>query len=257
MSQSSDCCPPGSHEAPVLLNDADAAPRGSLLTLGASTPCYYAAPSTETSRAGIVVYTDVWGFQSRIRTLCDSLAEHGNLHVLCVDCFRGQTNADHAHDFVSWIQSTPYDPLVANDTRLCLDYLESKHGVTNNVGTIGFCWGAWAIGKSSVAGIPWKVAVALHPSFKIERVAFQGDDVKLMQQISCPLLMLPAANDAEYTKPHSAELVGIVERGGKSILFRDMLHGWTTRGDMSNKNIERDVKEALRQTLEFLVQHLK
>lgn len=259
MSQSpSSCCPPGSHDAPTLSNDADASstPKGSLLTLGSSTPCYYAAPPSDNSQSGIVVYTDVWGFQSRIHSICDYLAEQGGLHVLCVDCFRGQTIADHPDDFVAWIQSTPYDPLVAEDTRVCLEYLQSKHGITA-IGTIGFCWGAWAIGKSSVAGIPWKVAVGLHPSFKIEKIGFHGDDVKLMQQIKCPLLLLPAANDAEYTKPHSDELVEIVGRGGKSIVFPDMVHGWTTRGDMSDKNIERDVKEALRQTLDFLVQKLK
>src|SRR6056300_1467911 len=145
MSVSNDCCPPGSHTAPTLGCDKDAKPKGSLITLGESTPCYYTA-STESSSSShsnrdIVVYTDVWGFQSRIHSLCDYLAMHGNFHVLCVDCFRGETKDDHP-DMVAWFQSVPYDPVVAKDTDLCLEYLKSQHGVTS-AAAIGFCWGAW------------------------------------------------------------------------------------------------------------------
>jgi dienelactone hydrolase len=223
---------------------------GILLTLGPThTPCYYTAPSSDT-RHGIVVYTDVWGFQSRIRQICDYLARHGNFHVTSPDCFRGETYADHRQDLAKWLSNTPYEPSVAQDTQACLEYLKSK-GV-HGVGTMGFCWGAWAIGKSSQAGIPWRAAVAMHPSFKVERVAFDGDDVQVMKQIACPLLMLAAGNDLDYTKPGSPEEQDILERGGKCVLFPDMVHGWMTRGDMKDANIDRDVKIALQETLGFL-----
>ncbi|KAL3937960.1 MAG: hypothetical protein SGARI_001930, partial [Bacillariaceae sp.] len=155
--------------------------KGNLLTLGPTkTPCYYTPPPTSTSRCGIIVYTDVWGFQSRILRICDFLAQHGNFHVISPDCFRGETYADHntQHERYEWLSQTPYEPCVAQDTQACLEYLKSKgvnniDGSGNFLGTIGFCWGAWAIGKSSRAGVmPWKAAVVLHPSFKVERAVF-------------------------------------------------------------------------------------
>ena len=144
--------------------------------------------------------------------------------------------ADHTDDFLQWLQTTPYHPIVAQDTDACIEYLKQKvnvnagmHPEALKLGTIGFCWGAWAIGKSSTAGIPWKVAVAPHPSFRIESAAFDGDEIGLMKQISWPLLLLPAENDSEYTKPGSPDLEEIVKRFGKSILFADMKHGWQMR----------------------------
>ena len=250
---SNDCCPPGSHAAPSLASDNDAKPNGSLITLGESTPCYYSAPK-ESSSKGIVAYTDVWGFQSRIHSLCDYLATNGNFHVLCVDCFRGETKDDHP-DMVAWFQSVPYDPNVAKDTDLCLEYLKTQHGVAS-VGAIGFCWGAWVIGKSSAANVPWKAAVAFHPSFRVEQVAFGGDPVQLMQGISCPLLLLPGSNDPDYTKPESAEFQALTKNGSKSIPFPDMIHGWMTRGDRSDPQIDRDVSEALGQALGFLTDNI-
>ena len=72
-SESESCCPTRSHQVPVLWNDPEAKPRGSLLELGPEkNPCYYvsaAATGTTTDNTtsngvGIVVYMDVWGFQS-------------------------------------------------------------------------------------------------------------------------------------------------------------------------------------------------
>lgn len=253
MSASNDCCPPGSHQAPALESDEDVKTRGSLITLGESTPCYYTS-GEESSTKAIVVYTDVWGFQSRIHSLCDYLAINGNFHVLCVDCFRGETKDDHA-DMIAWFKTVPYDPVVAQDTKLCLDYLTTKHGVTS-FGAIGFCWGAWVIGKSCEAGVPWNAALSFHPSFMIEKVAFGGDPIKLMQGISCPLMLLPGGNDPDWTMPESPEFQLLTKNGSKSVPFRDMVHGWMTRGDRSDPKIDRDISEALRHALDFLTNNL-
>ena len=260
MSAESACCPPGSHGAPPEFHFDEAnKPQGIRFELGKTkTPCYYIGPSTTTEEPvnlGIIVYTDVWGFKSRNHIICDYLAKNGNYHVLVMDCFRGETMGDHKHDFVEWLQKTPYDPYVAQDTAVCLDYLKDK-GVTK-FGALGFCWGAFAIGKSTLAGIPWEVAVSPHPPFKVEKVAFNGDDVALMQSIKCPLLLLPADNDLDYTKPDSPEFQVMKERGGKSILYKDMSHGWLTRGDMSDPLIKRDVESSLVHILEFYLLHLK
>lgn len=256
MSESSLCCPPRSHA--LDLNDksldADTAePKGISLTLGSDTPCYYIGP-TSPSELGLVVFVDIWGFQSRIKHLCDYIAENGNYHVICVDSFRGETKGDHSDNLLEWLQSVPYDPIVKKDTLLCIDYLRNDKGVVS-FGAIGFCWGAWAIGKSSEDKIPFKVGVGIHPSFKVENLIFDGDAVSLMTNISFPLLLLSAENDLDYTKPGSPEVEELFKRGGDCILFSDMKHGWTTRGDLSDNKIKRDVKKALEDTLSFLSRH--
>ena len=262
MSASNDCCPPGSHQAPALQGDSEAKSKGSLITLGESTPCYYTAggggdESSISSSKGIIAYTDVWGFQSRIHSLCDYLADNGNFHVLCVDCFRGETKDDHP-DMLAWFQSVPYNPVVAKDTELCQEYLRNKLNC-DSIGTIGFCWGAWAIGKAfqDGASVFYNAAVAFHPSFKVERFAFGGDDIKLMQGISSPLLLMPGSNDPDYTKPDSSEFQVLLKHESKSIEFPDVLHGWMTRGDRTDPKIERAITEALRQALDFLILNLK
>ncbi|CAJ1946366.1 unnamed protein product [Cylindrotheca closterium] len=261
MSASSDCCPPGSHQAPILQGDSEAQSKGSLITLGESTPCYYTpaggGDKEFASSKGIIAYTDVWGFQSRIHSLCDYLAVNGNFHVICVDCFRGETKDDHP-DMLAWFQSVPYDPVVAKDTEVCREYLINKLNC-DSIGAIGFCWGAWAIGKvfqQDGASI-YNAAVAFHPSFKVERLAFGGDDIKLMQGISSPLLLMPGSNDAEYTMPGSSEFQVLLKNGSKSIEFPEVLHGWMTRGDRTDTKIDRAITEALRQALDFLTHNLK
>ena len=40
--------------------------------------------------------------------------------------------------------------------------------------------------------------------------------------------------------------------------FPDMIHGWTTRGDMSaDPKVKRDVQKALEETVKFLDTHVK
>jgi dienelactone hydrolase len=243
-------------------------PKGTFLTVSdTETPCYYAAPSAAAAAAStsstitksqkaVLLFPDIWGLQSRILVIADWLAEHASCHVLVVDFFRGETKDDHS-DMKKWFEGIPYDPTVARDVRACVDYLKQETGSTD-FGAMGFCWGGWAIAKTCQAAVvPWKVVVSPHPSFKIEPWIFGGDDVQLMQSMTCPVLLMPAANDPPYTKPDSAEFQAMPHPESKSIHFEDMTHGWTTRGDIvTNPTMKRDVEAFLQASLEFIQKHL-
>ena len=41
------------------------------------------------------------------------------------------------------------------------------------------------------------------------------------------------------------------------VTFPDMKHGWTTRGDMSDPKVDRDVKKALNLALSFFTKYMK
>ena len=224
-----------------------------------TTPCYLAMPSTSTTTArrhGIIVYTDVWGFQSRLPLICDRIAAQG-YHVIVPDCFRGETKDDHPNDMIEWFQNTSWEAVVQQDTQACLKYLEEHYQITN-VSALGFCWGGWALAKACQKGISWTCAISPHPSFRVEEAAFGGDSIQLMTQLGkhCPVLLLPGHNDPEYTKPQSPEFQRLQaqSRGGKSrsIPFPDMVHGWMTRSDLNDEKVRRDVDLGMKEIIAFL-----
>lgn len=111
--------------------------------------------------------------------------------------------------------------------------------------------------KSSGAGVPWKVGVSPHPSMSIEQRVFGRDEGEMLSHVTMPFLLLPAGNDPDTVKPGHPFVTKLEEKGGKSIVFEDMVHGWTTRSDLTDENILRQVQKALSLTIDFLRQHLE
>lgn len=203
----------------------------------------------------MILFPDVWGFQSRILKIADWLSCERSCHVLVCDFFRGETKDDH-DDLKAWFESVPFEPNVTMDVAACMEYLKVDKGVSD-FGAMGFCWGGWAIAKTCQAGIiPWNVIICPHPSLRIEPWVFGGNDIALMHSIACPALFMPAGNDSIYLKPQSPEFQAMPNKNCKSIPFEEMAHGWTTRGDMTNPTIKRDVEAALQATREFVQLYL-
>jgi dienelactone hydrolase len=253
---SSPCCPPGSWEGPLNTEEGPSTPKGTTFALPDSElKVYYSEPSKKDSKLGLVVFHDIWGHLPRFLSICDTFAEQG-YHVIAPDCFRGKTIADVEGDGkVEWLKSHPYDEMIAGDIQECLDYLKTKKGV-ESFGSLGFCWGGWAIAKSAGAGIPWKVGVCPHPSLKMEAV-FGRDEAEMVSKVHMPFLLLPAGNDPDNVKPGGDHVKKLEEKGGKSVLFDDMIHGFVTRSDLTVANTKAQVEKALSLALEFIQEHLK
>ena len=69
----------------------------------------------------------------------------------------------------------------------------------------------------------------------------------------------PAANArAQFNYPDGSVPQKLKEKGVEceSILFKDMQHGWCSRGDLSNEAVKRDVAEAMTAIKAFLAKHL-
>ena len=86
--------------------------------------------------------------------------------------------------------------------------------------------------------------------------AILGEEEKTcLKDIKCPQLYLPSEHDSETVKKDglSKQILGdaleIVE-------FPDMKHGWTIRGDLNEKNVDRDVKKAFNLVLSFFKKYL-
>ena len=252
---SAPCCPPDSWEGPLNV-DGPSKARGMSSTLGQDLPVYYTPPTDPASKLAVVVFEDVWGHTPRFLSICDALAEKGGFHVIAPDCLRGKSKADIAdQDMLAWLQQYPYDDLLSKDIDDCFKFLKSK-GV-ESFGALGFCWGGWAIAKSSAMGVPWKAGVSPHPSTGIEKRVFGRDEEEMLRKVAMPFCLLPAGNDAEHLKPGSDVVKELEKKGGKSVLFENMLHGWTTRSDLSNATVKKDTEEALSIALDFLVKHVR
>merc|ERR1712038_1745798 len=95
------------------------------------------------------------------------------------------------------------------------------------------------------------------PAFAKEKTVWKNlkndleeSEEEILKNVKCPQIFMPADGDHENTYPGGL---------GKKVLgdaleivtFPDMKHGWTTRGDMSDPKVDRDVKKALNLALGF------
>ena len=262
-SSTSCCCPPGSWDRPlglecVSINNKEGSPpqpQGKIIHLGSDLNCYYCPPPQKDSKLAVIVFHDVWGHIPRLKSICDTISEQGNFHTLAPDCFRGRTK-DDVEDTMSWLKSHPYENHIANDISLCMEFLKSTKGV-EYFGALGFCWGGWVIAKSASVGVPWTVGVSPHPSTRIEKLLFGRDEEEMLHKVHMPFLLLPAGNDPENLKPGSSVVQKLEGNGGRSVLFDKMIHGWTTRSDLTDPQIKDDVEKALSISSAFLIEHLK
>ena len=244
------CCPANSW--PMAPDDDNYQEKGQSLSMSDDLVTYFVAPSAETikrSRKGIIVLPDVYGARTtRIRIICDYFAEQG-YYAIAPDCFRGERKDKQKGSIVSWLRKFPID-IVKSDIETTCSQLKS-YGVSS-IGVIGFCWGAWALTKASAIGISdLKCGVGIHPSIKIESWIFEGEEETLVNDVTMPILLLPAGNDVDNVKSHGSIVSILKKKGGSCKEFPEMIHGWVTRGNYEDLSVRRDAYQALNDALEF------
>jgi len=196
---------------------------------------------------------DRWGPSDRLKRLADAFSQRG-YHAIIPDSFRGETVDSHPN-FVEWAGKFTFEGVVKKDLEAVLNYLQTECNVTptnDDIAIIGFCWGGWVIAKSASEGFPWKCGVSMHPATKLESFVFQRDETAMLEKVKMPLLLLPAGNDEENLKPGSAMVEKLREKGGDSIVFERMVHGWVSRGDIGQPAVREDIDKALDLTVKFI-----
>lgn len=241
-----ECCPPGSW--PALVEPDEYKPKGSECMLGDLKIYAAGKPGPK----AIVVLPEVFGWSGRLKGICDTFADHG-YYVIMPDCHRGDTAAGK-ENIPAWVATFPYSTVVGPDFKKMMDHLSGK-GATS-VGSIGFCWGVWALCKASAEGVPLKCGVGPHPSTKLEGFAFKADEGAMMAKVNMPVLLMPASNDPDNVKP-GGEFTKVLEsKGGSCVPFPDMTHGWASRGDVKDPKVKRDVEEVMKLAIDFFKKHL-
>ncbi len=76
-------------------------------------------------------------------------------------------------------------------------------------------------------------------------------------QVHCPVLLMPAHGDP-HMYHEDGELFRAVHHNNPAsrvVLFNDMQHGWTTRGDLTDHKVKRDYDHAIEHMRAFFKAH--
>jgi len=175
--------------------DSEYVPQGKTITLD-GVACYTVGQNWGTA---IVVMHDVFGPNSGgHKMLCDKLSSNGH-YVIMPDFFNGWSiepyyKADEVSEGkkelkkFGWEHCGPIMDAVYEHL-----YTDMK---VKKCGSIGFCWGAWAVAKVCQDPSKMHAGVWAHPSCQVGHELYgEGDEKELASFVKSPTLMLPTPQD--------------------------------------------------------------
>ncbi|KAJ2358303.1 hypothetical protein IWW50_001366 [Coemansia erecta] len=198
--------------------------------------CYFSG--TKSSKRGILVNYDIFGFHANVIQLCDILADMG-FYVVLPDLLHGKplTEADlgNSATFNNFCKNAGSWEANEGSYRAVLDHFKQNN--VTSVGVIGFCWGGKMVvtALSKLEGLSGGAIV--HPAL------IEGDD---MTKVNAPLMVLPSKDEPDFTtefnamkdKPFFSQC--FMER------FDDMFHGFCgARGDWGNAEQAKRANDAI------------
>jgi len=226
------CCPAGALPASYAEKGSSFTPAGETIDLGGGARMY--ATGDPRWKTAIVVMHDVFGLDGgHHRALCDALAAGGH-YVVCPDFYEAGSiepyyNRGAADEGKEWLKRFNWAWCSAILERVYA-HLDGK-GITST-GSIGFCWGAWAVAKACQDPGRVQAGVWCHPSCQVGRELYEGEtEQELAQRVKSPTLILPSPQEAELYR--NGELATIFEANAVAndmVYFHDQSHGWMTRG---------------------------
>jgi dienelactone hydrolase len=216
----------------IYVTGTDAAPRGS---------------------PGLIVAHDIFGPDSgRTKEICDVLARRLRVLVILPDFFHGDPFFPEAYgeSMHSWsgvgeslldlfFRCRALELLFSSNKRaswevvgrdfedICVPMLQQRG--CEKIGVLGFCWGGW-LGCHAAANEHISCVGAFHPSL-VPCMLVGESKVELCAGVRCPVLMLPAREDAADVKSAGllhrsiAQKSRLLEEQSVFREFTDMRHG--------------------------------
>lgn len=78
-----------------------------------------------------------------------------------------------------------------------------------------------------------------------------------MNAVTMPVLLMPAGDDGDNLKGPDGEIAKIVAaKGGSSVTYAEMKHGYFSRGDISDAAVKRDAEDSMTKAIAFFGQNL-
>jgi len=197
---------------------------------------------------------DIFGFNGgRTKMLCDIIAQNGFL-VVMPDYYRdGRFQDPTQPGTVKFLKEhTQWSKLQKDVDNVVLPFAK-EFGATS-FGAIGTCWGSYMVVRQGALS-DFKAGVSMHPSHSPISGLLGEKERDLLSPIRCHQLFMPAGNDHPNVKPKG---LGSKILGDKLVImeFPEMVHGWTTKGDVSDEKVKRDVKKAIDEAITFFKKHV-
>ena len=185
---------------------------------------YFAAPSSQTPHAGIIVAPEWWGRNEYTEQRARELAEHGYA-ALAIDMYGDKNVTTDAKQAYEWMMQTFADAdTIVNRAKAGLDTLAAQPEVNaDQLAAIGFCYGGKVGLDLARSGAPLKAVATFHATLAPKAPAVEG-------QIQGEILVLHGELDSMVTLDDVAsfrEEMHAAKVDHEVIIFEDAKHGFS------------------------------
>ena len=185
---------------------------------------YFAAPSSQTPHAGIIVAPEWWGRNEYTEQRARELAEHGYA-ALAIDMYGDKNVTTDAKQAYEWMMQTFADTdTIVNRAQAGLDTLAAQPEVNpTQLAAIGFCYGGKVVLDLARSGAPLKAVATFHATLAPKAPAIEG-------QIQGEILVLHGELDSMVTLDDVAsfrEEMHAAKVDHEVIIFEDAKHGFS------------------------------
>lgn len=185
---------------------------------------YFAAPSSQTPHAGIIVAPEWWGRNEYTEQRARELAEHGYA-ALAIDMYGDKNLTTDAKQAYEWMMQTFADAdTIVNRAQAGLDTLAAQPEVNpTQLAAIGFCYGGKVVLDLARSGAPLKAVATFHATLAPKAPAIEG-------QIQGEILVLHGELDSMVTLDDVAsfrEEMHAAKVDHEVIIFEDAKHGFS------------------------------
>lgn len=185
---------------------------------------YFAAPSSQTPHAGIIVAPEWWGRNEYTEQRARELAEHGYA-ALAIDMYGDKNVTTDAKQAYEWMMQTFADAdTIVNRAQAGLDTLAAQPEVNaDQLAAIGFCYGGKVVLDLARSGAPLKAVATFHATLAPKAPAvegqIQGENLVLHGELDSMVTLDDVASFRE--EMHAAKVDHEV------IIFEDAKHGFS------------------------------
>ena len=185
---------------------------------------YFAAPSSQTPHAGIIVAPEWWGRNEYTEQRARELAEHGYA-ALAIDMYGDKNVTTDAKQAYEWMMQTFANAdTIVNRAQAGLDTLAAQPEVNaDQLAAIGFCYGGKVVLDLARSGAPLKAVATFHATLAPKAPAVEG-------QIQGEILVLHGELDSMVTLDDVAsfrEEMHAAKVDHEVIIFEDAKHGFS------------------------------
>lgn len=185
---------------------------------------YFAAPSSQTPHAGIIVAPEWWGRNEYTEQRARELAEHGYA-ALAIDMYGDKNVTTDAKQAYEWMMQTFADAdTIVNRAQAGLDTLAAQPEVNpTQLAAIGFCYGGKVVLDLARSGAPLKAVATFHATLAPKAPAIEG-------QIQGEILVLHGELDSMVTLDDVAsfrEEMHAAKVDHEVIIFENAKHGFS------------------------------